>query len=283
MRMWGVGFLGVALCSGLQAAPGFEASLAQIEARMQGRLGVHAVRGQTALGHRPGERFAYCSSFKWVLGAAVLKQVEAGQLTLDQAVAYSEKDLIPFSPITKANLAEGSMTIGALCAATIATSDNAAANLLEPRVGGLSGMQAFVRALGDQVMRFDRLEPELNSNEPGDPRDTTSPEAMARLLRTALESDALSKPSKDQLLAWMKASTTGQRRIRAGVPQGWIVADKTGTGANGAANDVAVIYPPSGDPIYLCVFTDGSKTDTTAHEAAIADATRAVIAVLAKQ
>jgi len=282
MRMWGVGFLGVALYSGLQAAPGFEASLAQIEARMQGRLGVYALRGQATLGHRASERFAYCSSFKWVLGAAVLKRVETGQLKLDQPVAYSEKDLIPFSPITKTHLAEGSMTIGALCAATIATSDNAAANLLEPKVGGLSGMQAFVRGLGDQVMRFDRLEPELNSNEPGDPRDTTSPEAMARLLRTALESDALSKPSRDQLLAWMKAATTGQRRIRAGVPQGWIVADKTGTGANGAANDVAVIYPPSGDPIYLCVFTDGSKTDTTAHEAAIADAAREVIAALVK-
>jgi len=255
------------------AAPAPRPSIAGVEARLKGRIGVFAMRGSATVKHRTDERFAYCSTFKWVLGAAVLKRVEEGRLDLARKVTYSEKDLLEPCALTRAHLREG-MSIGELCAATITTSDNTAANLLEPLVGGPSGMQAFVRGLGDAVMRFDRMEPELNSNLPGDPRDTTTPEAMARLLRTVLETEALSKASREQLLGWMKATTTGSRRIRAGVPQGWIVANKTGTGSNGIANDVAVLYPPQGAPIFLCIFTESRRAEPQAREAAIAEVTR---------
>ncbi|MDP2875389.1 MAG: class A beta-lactamase [Holophaga sp.] len=262
------------------SATGFEVAMARVEARMQGRVGVFAMRGSAWASYRADERFAYCSTFKWVLGAAVLKSVDEGRLELDRKVRYGPKDLISMSPFTSAHLKQGSLSVGELCAATIITSDNTAANLLEPLVGGPSGMQTFVRNLGDPVMRFDRMEPELNSNLPGDPRDTTTPEAMARLLHRVLEAKVLSKGSRDQLLAWMQAVETGMGRIHAGVPKGWIVAHKTGTGYKGAVNDVAVIYPPKGEPIYLCVFTDGDRLDTKAHEAAIAETTRLVVETL---
>ena len=279
-RMCRVGFLGMILNTIIWANPGFETQMARVETRMKGRIGVFATRGPKAVSHRAGERFAYCSTFKWVLGAAVLKGVDEGRLNLGAMVSYSEKDLLPHSPVTGAHLQEGRLGIGELCAATITTSDNAAANLLEPLVGGTSGLQTFVRSLGDQTMRFDRMEPELNSNLPGDPRDTTTPEAMTRLLQRVMETEALSKASRAQLLIWMKAATTGMARIRAGVPKGWIVGDKTGTGSNGALNDVAVIFPPQGDPIYLCVFTDGDRADAKAHDAAIAEAARLAIETL---
>lgn len=255
----------------------FEATVQRLERRHKVRIGVFALRGSRSLGHRSGERFAYCSTFKWVLGAAVLKEVEAGRLSLGQKVSYTAQDLLEPCELTRAHLAEGSMPIGELCAATIATSDNTAANLLEPRVGGPAGLQAFVRALGDPVTRFDRMEPELNSNRPGDPRDTSTPEAMARLLRTALGPDHLSPASRAQLLAWMKATTTGKQRIRAGVPPGWAVGNKTGTSGNGAVNDVAVIFPPEGEPLFLCIFTNGRGLDMKAREAAIAGVTRVVV------
>lgn len=275
-----VGVLGWVLGSAAWAGPGFDASIAQVETRMQGRIGVFAMRGAETLGHRAGERFAYCSTFKWVLGASVLKRVESGELDLGHLLSYTEKDLISTSPVTSAHVREGHMSVGDLCAATITTSDNTAANLLEPLVGGPSGLQAFVRSLGDPVMRFDRMEPELNSNLPGDPRDTTTPEAMARLLQRVMETDALTKGSRDRLLAWMEATTTGRNRIRAGIPQGWTVGDKTGTSNNGAVNDVAIILPPKGVPIYLCVFTDGDRTDGKAHEAAIAEVAKLVLEAL---
>ena len=132
-------------------------------------------------------------------------------------------------------------------------------------------------------MRCDRMEPELNSNLKGDPRDTTTPEAMARLLRTAMETEYLSKGSHDRLVDWMKGATTGRGRILAGVPQGWSVAHKTGTSGNGAVNDVAVLFPPEGLPIYLCVFTTSYRVEDAVLESAIAEATRQVVAALKPQ
>jgi len=274
------GVLCLAPGSALQAVPPLEAALAKVEARLQGRLGVFAVRGDTRVGHRAEERFAYCSTFKWVLGAAVLKAVDEGRLELGQRVDYATQDLLNGSPVTSAHAKEGHLALGELCAATITVSDNTAANLLEPLVGGPPGLQAFVRGLGDPVTRFDRREPALNSNLPGDPRDTTTPAAMTCLLRTVMATACLSPGSRARLLAWMEATTTGRGRIRAGVPQGWAVGDKTGTSGNGEVNDVAVIFPPEGPPIYLCVFTDSHTTDDATHEAAIAEVTRLVLEAL---
>lgn len=288
MRRWNgvwngatrVGLIGLVLGPVAWAQPGFEASLGRLETRLAGRVGVFAIRGETTLGHRAGERFAYCSSFKWVLGAAILQQVDRGHLSLDQPVPYSQRDLLSTSPITAPRVGEGRMSVGDLCNATITTSDNTAANLLEPLIGGPAGLQAFVRGLGDLVMRCDRMELALNSNRAGDRRDTTSPEAMARLLKTVMETGALSAGSRERLLGWMKGTVTGKDRIPAGVPKGWTVAHKTGTSGNGAVNDVAVLLPPEGSPIYLCVFTNSRRAGDAALESAIAEVTRQVVAAL---
>ncbi|MCE1228170.1 MAG: class A beta-lactamase, partial [Firmicutes bacterium] len=246
----------------------------------RGHVGVFAMRGSRVLSHRGQERFAYCSSFKWVLGAAILGQVDQGKLTLDREIPFSEKDLMEYSPVTRPQVGRGRMSVRDLCAATIGLSDNTAADLLLPLAGGLQGLTAFVRSHGDAVMRFDRPEPHLNSNLPGDPRDTTTPEAMARLLKTMLETEVLKVESRNQLLAWMKGATTGPERIRKSVPQGWALAHKTGTSGNGAVHDVAVIFPPKGDPIYVCIFTNASHTDLARSEAAIAQAAHDVIETL---
>lgn len=262
------------------AEPAFKSAVVKVETRMQGRIGVFAMRGSRTLNHRADERFACCSTFKWVLGAAILKQVDGGRLALGRMVSYTDKDLLTYSPVTREHLREGRMSVADLCAATIGTSDNAAANLLEALVGGPPGLQSFVRGLGDTTMRFDRMEPELNSNLPGDARDTTSAEAMTRLLHKIFETDALSKISRGRLLAWMKDTTTGANRVRAALPPDWTLAHKTGTGSKGAVNDVAVLFPAKGDPIYLCVFTDGSRMDDQAHEKAIAEVARLVLRAL---
>ncbi len=249
----------------------------------QGRIGVYALCGSREQGHRSDERFAYCSSFKWILAAAMLRAADEGRMDLNRPVSFTEKDLILNSPITGARLQKGGraeMSVADLCAATLTTSDNTAANLLESLIGGPSGLQRFVRVLGDVTTRFDRMEPELNSNRPGDPRDTTTPSAMARLLKTLLETETLSAASRHRLTTWMKGATTGAQRLQAGLPSGWSLAHKTGTGANGAVNDVGVLFPPSGDPIYLCVFTDGGPSNLPGHEAAIAEATRVVVNAL---
>lgn len=254
--------------------------LSPIESKLKVHLGVSAIRGDRSFGYRENERFAFCSTFKWILGALVLKKVEEGHLCLERKIRYEKKDLLSYSPVTSQHLADGAMSVGDLCAATIESSDNTAANLLFSMIGGTIGLQAFVRSLGDRVTRFDRKEPDLNSNEPNDPRDTITPKAMTFLLREVLSGGALQKSSQEQLRTWMRDSTTGLQRLRAGVPPGWIVGNKTGSGAHGAVNDVGFILPPQGLPIYISIFSSGEESGLESHESAIAEATKTVLKYL---
>jgi beta-lactamase class A len=164
--------------------------------------------------------------------------------------------------VTTAHVAEGGMALGELARAAITVSDNAAANLLLAQVGGPEGLTRFFRQLGDAVTRLDRNEPRLNTNDRNDPRDTTSPRAMAGLMRTVLCGDVLSRASRDRLIGWMEACETGRRRLRAGLPAGWTVADKTGTAMRGGVNDVALATPPGRAPIVIAAYlSDGGDED----------------------
>src|SRR5262245_60188144 len=172
---------------------------AALETSSGGRLGVFALDTESGsyVGHRPDERFAMCSTFKWVLAAAVLARVDRGQLSLDERVPYLPSDLLEHAPATREHVAEGSMTVDALAQTAVTVSDNTAANLLLAKIGGPAGFTQFVQSLGDHVTRLDRDEPTLNSNDPGDPRDTTSPRAMVGLMSRVLCGDALSPASRE--------------------------------------------------------------------------------------
>src|SRR5262249_5430218 len=159
-------------------------------------------------------------------------------------VSYRETDLLEHAPETRAHVGEGAMSVDALARAAVVVSDNTAANLLLARVDGPAGFTRFGRSLGDAVTRLDRTEPALNANVPGAPRDTTSPRAMVGLMRALLCGEALSPSSRARLLGWLRACETGKERLRAGLPAEWVVGDKTGTGAAGALNDVAIATPP---------------------------------------
>ena len=168
------------------------------------------------------------------------------------------------------------MTLGALCAAAIEQSDNTAGNLLLNVIGGPAGLTNFVRALGDRFTRLDRIDPELNSAIPGDDRDTTTPAAISADMQRLLLGDALSETSRRQLDDWLKRNETGGSMIRAGVPKTWSVGDKTGRGANGATNDIAIMRPPGRAPILLAIYSVGSTATANDREAAIAEAAKIV-------
>lgn len=266
------------------AAPGrpqqaaFERRLAAIEDGFDGRVGVFAIdtADGATLGRRADERFPMCSSFKAVLAAAVLARSQAQPGLLAEQVHYTRADLLAHSPVTERHLVQG-MTVAALCEATVQTSDNAAANLLLARVGGPAGLTAFMRRIGDAQFRLDRWELELNSSLPGDPRDTTTPRAMAQSLQRLVLGDALGPAQRAQLADWMRGTVTGAQRIRAGLPAGWAVGNKTGTsgvGAYGSAIDVAVAWPPGRAPLVLAVFTTRHAAGAPALDAPIAQAAR---------
>ncbi len=295
-RGWiaGAGALAAAGLAGctreVKAVAGFAQRMIEIQQRLGGRIGVCALAGtgdsasSGSLNIQSAERFAHCSTFKWLLAALVLQRADQGRLKLDKPIGYTRADLLDYAPVTTRNLAKGHMTLAELCEAAVTLSDNTAANLLLAEIGGPAGLTAFARGLGDAETRFDRTEPELNSNTDKDPRDTTTPRAMAGLLRTVYTGTVLKADSLARLKAWMVDCQTGLKEIRAGVPAGWTVADKTGRG-NGAVNDVAVVWPKDAAgkdkaPVFLAIYTTGGNLGDDARNQVMADTTKLVFDTL---
>ena len=242
--------------------PDLADGLAQLEQEHEVRIGVAALdlRDGRRLGHREGERFPMCSTFKLLLAAAVLARSVDDPALLPRRIAIAKSDLVAHSPVTETRLAEG-MTVAELCEATLQLSDNAAANLLMKQIGGPEAVTAYARRLGDAVTRLDRWETELNSAIPGDERDTTTPQAMLGNLRALFFGDALPAAQRRRLEAWIRGNQTGAERIRAGVPKTWAVGDKTGSGAYGTVNDIGVLWPPASEPILLAIYSTHDRAD----------------------
>jgi beta-lactamase class A len=263
----------------------FALSVAAIQARAGGRVGVYALdtQSQLELAFNARERFAMCSTFKLLLAAAVLSQVEAGTLSLDSKLPLRPEDMVAHAPVTSLHLAEGSLSVRDLCSAIVTVSDNPAANILLAATGGPAGLTQFLRGIGDRVTRLDRTELALNTNLPGDPRDTTTPQAMAHSMEKVLLGDVLSTQSKFQLIAWLRQSTTGLARLRAGLPEEWKAGDKTGTGANGANNDVMIGWPRGRSAVIGAVYLSESTQSTRVLEQVHAEIGGLVAAAVARQ
>ncbi|HEF4840649.1 TPA: PenA family class A beta-lactamase [Burkholderia vietnamiensis] len=258
------------------------ATFAALERAAGGRLGVCAI--DTASGrraqHRADERFPFCSTFKAMLGAAVLARSVEHPGLLQQRVTYAQADLVNFSPVSGRHVDTG-MTVAQLCEAAIQYSDNTAANLAMKLIGGPAAVTAYARSIGDDTFRLDRWETELNTALPGDLRDTTTPAAMAASIRALTLGDALPPAQRAQLVTWMRGNKVGDKRIRAGVPAGSQVADKTGTGDYGTTNDAGVVWLPSRAPIVLAVYYTQARADAKAKENVIAAAARIAVATFA--
>jgi beta-lactamase class A len=250
-----------------------DAALAELEARSGGRLGVALLDAGSGLTYawRGEERVLMCSTFKALLAGAVLLRVDRGEESLAREVAVRPEDLVNHAPAVEPMVGQA-MSVGALCEAVVTLSDDAAANLLLRTMGGPEGLTAILRTWGDEVTRLDRYEPGLNVGASGDPRDTSTPVAFLATLERLLLGDALSPASRGPLLAWLVANQTGDDRIRAGVPEGWTVGDKTGTSGQGDVHDVAILVPPRRAPLLVAAFlsdTDRPLADANAIHAEI--------------
>lgn len=278
------------LCAALTgcAAPAFDApvnaELAAIEARSGGRLGVALVdgAGRALAGYRADERFAMCSTFKLPLAAMALDRVADGGLKLDGALAVTPADMVPHAPYVEAQIAQqppAPITVEGAASAAVSLSDNVAANLLLDQLGGPQGVTAWLRGSGDSVTRLDRREPDLNENAPGDPRDTSSPAAMARTSHRLVTGKLLPSAQRAKLWEWLQATQTGLARIRASLPSDWAAGDKTGT-CGTAFNDVAMFKTPEGRSYALAVYLDRPTVKGAEANAIIADAARVAVSII---
>ncbi|AKC39378.1 class A beta-lactamase [Mycolicibacterium phlei] len=260
-------------CSRSEDKPTSPTELASLEKDFGGRVGVYALdtgSGAT-LGHRANERFLMCSTVKTFIVSAILHRRLSEPGLLDKRIQYTQSDLLEWAPVTSQHVAEG-MTVSELCDATLRYSDNTGANLLIAQLGGPKQTEKFVRSLGDNVSRMDRTEDQLNI--PDGDLDTSTPQQLVTNLRRLVLDEGLDAQGRDLLTDWLKRNTTGDQSIRAGVPTGWTVGDKTGSGFKGETNDIAVIWPTGRAPIVVAVLTVPEDPKSTQGKPTIAAATR---------
>ena len=260
-----------------ETSSGNHKAFKELEKEFDARLGVYAIDtgSDEAVEYRSDERFAYASTFKALAAGAILQTKPVEEL--EEVITYTEADLVTYSPITEKHVDSG-MTLEEICKAALHYSDNTAANLLFEALGGPDELEKLLREIGDKTTKVDRIEPDLNEATPGDSRDTSTPEALANSLQTYVLSDLLPEDKQALLIDWLKGNTTGDTLIRAGVPDGWQVGDKTGAASYGTRNDIAVVWPSDNrEPIVIAVLSSRDEADADYDDKLIQEATEIAI------
>lgn len=281
----GIAMMIAGVCA--RAAPAADDAILAKAREIEGRLGarVGLVIQDTGDGrswrYRADERFPMMSTFKALACGALLHRADEGGGDLEKTVLVAQADLVPYAPVSKAWVGRR-VALGDLCAATMRTSDNVAANKILESIGGPGAVTAFARGLGDRTTRLDRYEPGLNEGTPGDARDTTSPAAMADTLRALVLGDVLSASSKARLTGWLVGNEVGGPLLRAGIPRAWRTGDRTGAGGHGSRGVIAVMWPPAHAPIVAAIYITGTDASMEDRNAAIAGLGAALAAEISR-
>lgn len=260
------------------AADNVMRTIRAVERDLKARLGVQITDRETGRrwAHRADERFPMTSTFKALAAAAILQQVDRGALKLDARIEIRQEDLVTYAPVLEKAVGKA-MTVAEICEAAVTLSDNAAGNHQLRLLGGPEGFTRFLRRLGDQTSRLDRWETQLNEATPGDPRDTTTPAMLAANLEKVTFGEALSPNLRRQMQLWLLANKTGDTKVRAGVPQGWQVGDKTGAGGFGSNNDGGFLLTLRRRPIFYAIMTTGTEAPVAQKNEGMATIARALV------
>jgi beta-lactamase class A len=254
--------------------------------------------------------FPMASTFKVAVAGAILAKVDRGEIALDQLVPVDPAMVVESEGIAEVATHPGiSLSVANLLELMLTVSDNTATDVLTKLAGGPAGVTKWVRGQGVEGLRVDRdtagllrdffhigpgpfpealaaalkADPELESRGAAlnkafddDPRDTATPAAMATLLGRLFAGKALSQASTRLLTEIMERNTTGKARIRGRLPQGIVVAEKTGT-IGSSLNDVGLItLPADGGKVVVAIFITKSRKPFEARETVIADIGRAL-------
>ncbi len=258
-----------------------------------------------SLSIRGSERFPMASVFKLPVAVAVLARVDAGKLKLDEALPVVRGDLRPRGPLVESFKPGMSVPVSRLLDDMLIDSDGSAADLLIRRLGGTKAVQEQLKALdlaGIDVSLTElqvtllsngvtetppelRMTPEQLKKRlakvPAEGKrrgrshfekrmeNTASPEALTALLDRLRKGSLLKPPSTERLLSAMRRCRTGDARIRAGVPKGTEVWDKTGT-IGRCANDVGLVRLPGGSTLAITVMVRSAFVDEKTRDAVIA-------------
>lgn len=253
------------LISFLSNAVTLKDAIVSIEQKIAGRVGVAVLDTQNdeIWDYNGSDRFPMMSTFKALMCANMFQKADAGLIDQDKSFLIDEDSLVVWSPVTE-KLVGSTITTRKACEATMLTSDNTAANIVLQHLGGPENFTSFVRAIGDNITRLDRIEPELNEAKAGDVRDTTSPIAMVNALRSIFFGKVLTKDSATELKNWMQQNIISSALLRAELPHGWMIADRTGAGENGSRGITALIWNENRNPLILAIYL--TETDLSLKE-----------------
>ncbi|RIL31724.1 class A beta-lactamase [Staphylococcus equorum] len=276
---WGLVFsaLFFMMSNGTVSANGFD----KIEKDNNTTVGVYGINTENGkkVQHNANERFAFASTFKAIASGVLLNNYS--EKDLNKKITINETDIVEYSPVTE-NYIGKQMTLKDLIKASMLQSDNTANNKIMEELGGVKAFKHELKQLGDNISNPQRLEPELNLYDPNSTADTTTPRAAAQTLNKILTSDQISDGNLDLLKQVMIENETGDSLIKAGVPDNYIVGDKSGQGLTYATrNDLAFIYPDNHKkPIILAIYTKQDDKDGQPDDKVIADAAEEAIAQL---
>jgi beta-lactamase class A len=199
------------------------------------------------------KRFPLDSTVKALACANALAKVDDKSLKLDDSVLINENEIVINSPITE-RYVNKKITLKQACEATMTYSDNTAANIVISLVGGPQELTNFMRSINDNITRSDRYEPDLTINPENDLRDTTTPNAMSNSIRKLLTGNILSEKSKKQLTEWMMGNKVSDALLRAELPKGWFIADRSGASDYGIRGITSMVWSEKQSPLFISVY-----------------------------
>lgn len=275
-------------------APSASGQPAALRQQIQGVVGtartdvgvavLHLEKGDT-LTVNGNKHYPMQSVYKFPVAMAVLDQVDKGNLSLQQKIRLTRRDLLPdtWSPLRdKYPGANVDVTLEEILRYTVSQSDNNGCDVLFRLLGGTRPVDAYVRSLGVQGMAIAATEEEMHRAWDVQFTNWCEPAAMTALLKVFYQRKHLSAASTDLLWKLMVETPTGPDRIKGLLPGGTVVAHKTGTsdtnaqGIAAATNDAGIVTLPNGEHVAVVVYVANSPADAKTREATIARITRAV-------
>lgn len=205
------------------------------------------------------KRFPLDSTVKSLACANILNKVDAKKISLNHYMIISDKNMMEYSPVAKDYLNKP-FSLEQACKAANEYSDNTAANFAILSGGGPEGLTAFMREIGDTITRSDRYEPELTINPENDLRDTTTPDAMNQSMREILTGKILSDASKNQLKEWMINNKVADNMLRASLPEGWKIADRSGASDYGLRGITSMVWSNYHEPVFITIYVRKANT-----------------------
>jgi len=253
------------------------ARIEQISQAARGRVGVTATVLETgeSVTLNGNQQFPMQSVYKFPIAMAVLAQVDRGKLKLDQKIRVEASDVLQGSRILDEKSQGMEFSLAELLKYMVSESDGTSCDVLLRQVGEPRIVTQYLLRLGINDIVVANTEKELAQDPAVKYRNYATPDATVVLLRAFHEGKGLSKSSQALLLQLMTETTTGPKRIKGLLPEGTVVAHKTGTsstvnGVTAATNDVGLVTLPNGRHLAIAVFVSDSEANDAVREEVIA-------------